>query len=242
MAQKRDSVEIPDSAPRKGFLYGRRKYQFSFLLISLILMIAILPSFTAGPSERPFASIFLTFILLSGIYAISGKRVHLYVALIFAVPAIITSWVATLSYNFAVYAISTMFIIAFIALIVIIVLSTILRSEEITRDTLMGAVCGYLLIGILWGTMYLFFEVIHPGSFFIDPIHNPDGITDFGDLIYYSFITLTTLGYGDITPIAPQVRSLAMFEAVSGVLYLAVLIARLVGSLSPGISRERKTR
>lgn len=235
-------MEIPDSEPKKGFLSERSKYHFSFLLIALILMIAVIPSFTTGPTEKPLISIVTTVILLSGIYAISGKRIHLYVALILAIPALITGWIAALSYNFAVYAISTICTTAFFALIIIIVLSTILRSEEITRDTIMGAICGYLLIGILWGTMYLFLEVIHPGSFYIDLIHNPDGITDFGDLIYYSFVTLTTLGYGDITPLSPQVRSLAMFEAVSGVLYLAVLIARLVGSLSPGISRERKTR
>jgi hypothetical protein len=232
-------MEMPNSEPKKRFLSEWRNYQFSFLLLSLILMIAILPSLT---TEKPFLSIFLTVILLSGIYAISGKRLHLYIALILAIPAIIAEWIAVLSYSFVVYAISTVFAIAFYALIILIVLSTILRSEEITRDTIMGAICGYLLIGILWGTTYFFFEVIHPDSFYIDLIHNPDGITDFGDLIYYSFVTLTTLGYGDITPLTPQVRSLAMFEAVSGVLYLAVLIARLVGSLSPGISRERKTR
>ena len=72
-------------------------------------------------------------------------------------------------------------------------------------------------------------ETIQPGSFFIRPEQNLDGILSQADFIYYSFATLTTLGYGDITPATSHVRSLAILEAVTGTLYIAVLIARLVG-------------
>ena len=71
------------------------------------------------------------------------------------------------------------------------------------------------------------------GAFLVDEVHNPDGAFQFADFVYFSFVTLTTLGYGEITPISAQARSVAMMEAVSGVLYIAVLVARLVGLYRP---------
>ena len=78
-------------------------------------------------------------------------------------------------------------------------------------------------------TAFQLVEGMQPGSFYIDPARNVDGIVNWADLLFYSFATLTTLGYGDITPITSPARSLAALEAVTGVLYIAFLVARLVG-------------
>ena len=74
-------------------------------------------------------------------------------------------------------------------------------------------------------------NAINPGSFYASSVHNPTGVFTFPDFIYYSFVTLATLGYGDITPLTAQARSLAILETASGTIYIAVLIARLVGAL-----------
>jgi hypothetical protein len=78
--------------------------------------------------------------------------------------------------------------------------------------------------------LYTFLEVHRPGSFYIDEAHNLNQVIDTFDLIFYSFVTLTTLGYGDITPITSPARALTVLEAITGVFYLAIFIARLVGS------------
>lgn len=89
----------------------------------------------------------------------------------------------------------------------------------------MGAICVYFMIGLLWALIFSTLELLQPGSF-----QMPQGQgTELSHFSYYSYVTLTTLGYGDITPISPPARSLALLEAIMGPLYIAVLIARLVG-------------
>jgi hypothetical protein len=103
------------------------------------------------------------------------------------------------------------------------VLAYVLAAKRVTRDMIFGAISAYLLIGIAWTSAYALLEALQPGSFSIDEAQTPD-------FYYYSFTTLTTLGYGDITPVTSRAKSMAVLEAVNGVLYIAVLIARLVGT------------
>lgn len=98
-------------------------------------------------------------------------------------------------------------------------------AKHVSSDAIFGAICGYLLLGIIWGLLYYSLEISSPGAFRAaagEPI-------DRGTLGYYSFITLATVGYGDITPITPLARTLAWLEAVAGQFYLAILVAGLVG-------------
>ncbi len=88
-------------------------------------------------------------------------------------------------------------------------------------------------MGLTWVSCYFLIYMLQPEAFLVDQAHNPDGIFQFVDFVYFSFVTLTTLGCGEITPVSAQARSLAMMEAVSGVLYIAVLVARLVGLYRP---------
>ncbi len=111
-------------------------------------------------------------------------------------------------------------------------------------DTLFGAVCGYLLLGIIWSLLYLAVETTSQGSFSVPAQAAADTANvqpSRGDLSYYSFITLTTVGYGDITPTKPLVRTLAWMEAVAGQFYLAVLVAGLVGYKVAQAARDRIT-
>jgi hypothetical protein len=117
----------------------------------------------------------------------------------------------------------------FFAFITISIFIEIMRTREFMADTLSGAVSVYLLIGISFGQLYDLVETLHPGSF-------TAGLLDDGSspgwtlLIFYSFMTLTTVGYGDISPATDATRSLAILESTIGVLYVAILIARLIGS------------
>ncbi len=91
----------------------------------------------------------------------------------------------------------------------------------------MGAVCVYLLMGLIWALLYLLIAQTIPGAF--SGLEQLNWYENFSAVAYYSFVTLTTLGYGDITPVAPLARFLAYMEAVAGVFYMAILVASLIG-------------
>jgi amino acid transporter len=122
----------------------------------------------------------------------------------------------------------------FFLYIVAVLLRGILRSEEVDADTLYGAVTAYLLIGVTWAFFYAMVYLVVPNAFTFGPLTTfVEADPLFGDLrffIYYSLVTLSTLGYGDITPLAPMARTLASLEAVLGQLYIAVAVAALVGT------------
>jgi voltage-gated potassium channel Kch len=117
----------------------------------------------------------------------------------------------------------------------IVILSTILKAKKVTTETIYASICVYLLLGIIWTMLFSAIEIIEPGSFLsggepvVDFHGDPVKRNVLGILIYYSFVTLTTLGYGDIIPASPHARALSSLEAVIGQLFIAVLIARLVG-------------
>ncbi len=116
--------------------------------------------------------------------------------------------------------------ILFLAFMVIVILSFIFGEQEVTSNTIYAAIVVYLLIAIMWAFIYSVLESINPGSFAISEsqieVERPL-------FIYYSFITITTLGYGDITPVTATANSFSFLEAVIGQIYLVVLVARLVG-------------
>ena len=99
-----------------------------------------------------------------------------------------------------------------------------LRTDEVTGDEIYGAVSVYILLGFVWGLAYGLLELVRPGS-----IRSAGGPLRPGDFMYFSFITLMTVGYGDMSPAGPVARSLAIVEAMVGVIFIAVLIGRLVG-------------
>jgi voltage-gated potassium channel len=105
-------------------------------------------------------------------------------------------------------------------------------AKQVSGDAVFGAVCGYLLLGIIWSLLYHAVETAAPGSFRM-PSSGGDvaarQAADSGLLSYFSFITLATVGYGDVTPATPLARTLAWTEAVAGQFYLAILVAGLVG-------------
>ncbi len=110
-----------------------------------------------------------------------------------------------------------------------VIITHVLGHEEVVTDTLFGAACAYLLLGLVWMVAYTLLERVHPGSFHFNSVDAASGIPSIFDFLYYSFVTLTTLGFGDVTPLTARARSLTMLQAIVGVLFVALLIARLVG-------------
>lgn len=96
-----------------------------------------------------------------------------------------------------------------------------------TGDTLCGAIAVYLMIGLTWSLAYVLLEHLHPGSFRLTAA-GMQGV-DGKDLLYFSYVTLATLGYGDVVPATDGARSLAVLEGLCGTVYMAILVARLIG-------------
>jgi hypothetical protein len=130
---------------------------------------------------------------------------------------------------------------AVIGLFITLVLTRVFQPGPVTWHRIQGAVTAFLLFGLGWAQAYEFVEALAPGAFAF-PRGDLAGGGWFSPMLYYSFITLTTLGYGDVLPVHPAARSLAMFEALIGQLYPAILIAKLVSLQVTGAHVVAKDR
>lgn len=105
----------------------------------------------------------------------------------------------------------------------------VLFDDTITLDELFATAGVYVLIALFWASAYAIVIYFDPAAIYINPTNNLDGRVGFADLVYYSVTTITSTGYGEITPVSPAARALAMLQQVTGVLFVAILIARLTG-------------
>jgi len=206
---------------------GRCRY----LLFSLLGLLLLYPALEQGPGALTLMLVVNSATLLAGVYAVSDTRRHVAIAASLAVSQVTLTLVARFlgPGHPATWPVAVAAIVVFIAFYVftlVQVLRYVLRGVQITKDKLFGAVSVYLLIGLAWTSVYALVQAVEPGSFASTVADS----SDTPDLIFFSFVTLTTLGYGDITPVTARARSLALLEAVTGVLYLAVLVARLVSA------------
>jgi hypothetical protein len=124
--------------------------------------------------------------------------------------------------------------ITFLSLTVVMLMIAIFKKRTVTVDNILGAFAGYMIIAIIWGLAFSIIELLYPGAFHAsDPLNQEwSSSSDHRDWLlgYFSCCTLMTVGYGDITPIRPIARTLSVLEAMTGQLYLAVLVAALVGA------------
>lgn len=210
-------IRIPFTQVRMG--------RFLFLLVSMLLLFILRPFLGDLIGESLLMDIFVSVILLSGIYAVSENKHVFYISLIIAFPALLAHWTRYVVNLPSSFLVGHIFGTLFYAFVAIVILNFLFREKVITGDMIIGAICVYLMMGMMWASIYSMLEILYPGSFQISE-ELGGGISNFS---YFSFVTLTTLGYGDITPLSAPTRSLSVLEAVAGQLYIAILVARLVG-------------
>jgi hypothetical protein len=195
------------------------------LLITLILSVLVVPSllnFGTGPID-----ILLTIALLAGIRFVSQNRFQMILLSIFAVLALVIRVISTFSHGNGIYLLRAISNIVSLSILAAIVLIQVFRKGPITLQRVQGAVAEYLLLGLIWASAYELVELFIPRAILNGNLAIPPQVLT-PNLIYFSFVTLTTVGYGDFTPVHHIARSLAILEALTGQLFPAILIARLV--------------
>jgi len=203
-----------------------RRTRFLLLLVSLLALIVLEPLLYDFTRLRFLLEIFLSVILFASIYAVSQKKTETLMAFLLAIPKLATLWALSIIPNPLLAICDSIFGIIFIAYIAVLILAHIFRQDEVTLEMIYGAIVVYILIGVLWFFLYQLTEVMHPQSFTFSMTPGDDMRKT---LQYFSFVTLTTLGYGDVFPVSGPAKSLTTLEAIVGQMYIAVLIARLVG-------------
>jgi hypothetical protein len=205
-------------------------------IFSALLLVAlfVLPPLQPPGTDRTFVTdVVFALLLVAGLRALSERRLTLLLlipAAFVTVAVHFASWVVPIDRIWVEIA-----SLVSLALLFLVVLLQTFRSGPITFHRIQGAVAAYLLLGVIWAFAYSLVELLRPGSF-SGPVRAADGARGW---LYFSFVTLTTVGYGDILPVHPVARSLAILEAVTGPLYLTILLARLVSlAVAPGAGRE----
>ena len=201
------------------------KHRIVLLLAAILSMIIGSPFLDDIFHYRVIPDIFITIVLISGIYAISRKKKHIYIALALAIPMFIGIWSSRLYQSPKPMVFGLLFGALFIGFVISLLINFIFNEKEITKEVIYAAVVIYLLMAIMWAFAYFILEYVYPGSFSI-----PEGASrDTFTYLYFSFVTITTLGYGDVLPLTQKASSLVILEAVTGQIYLVVVVAWLVG-------------
>ena len=191
------------------------------LIMSLLILGPILEQFVA---IRILTDAFLTAIVLSMLSILPGKRRFAVLGRLLALAMLISLWLKYV-YSYEIFAATSMMVgVLFTMAVAGYTIVFIIKSERVTTEVIYAAMLVYLLVAQLWALVYTFLDQINPASF-----HLPQGQSDFLLFEYYSFVTLTTLGYGDITPLTKVAKALSVLEAVIGQLYLVVVVAWFVG-------------
>jgi voltage-gated potassium channel Kch len=211
-------------------LEGILKGQFSLLLFSFVLTFLVVPLI---PAERGLLDkgigIFGLVVLLSCLRAITSQRGFFYFMVALSICNVVLGSTEILGglHSGAFKVLVLVFRLFYYLLIFGSIMGYVLASGPVTGNKIAGAISAYLLMGIIWSVVYSLFYLFQPESFAMPEVLRGDGSLGFWSF-YFSFTTLTTLGYGDVVPRLPAVQSYAVMEAACGQIFLSVLIARLV--------------
>lgn len=219
--------------------YNKRvllKHRMLFFLICLIALLVCFPFIHQHyPDYLYLIELLFTLLLIAGIFVTSNNKRLLTIMPLFALLSCIVIWFNFILKSQELLISGLVLEIIFFSLTTFIIIRHVLEYKHVSADKILGAVSAYLLLGVVWAMIYTVIEIAFPFSFYFSlglqshDVNLSQHRFFFSEFLYFSYVTLSTLGYGDIIPISEPARAMATLEAVSGQLYVAVLIARLVG-------------
>jgi hypothetical protein len=222
--------------------YGGRR--FGVLLVILAALLAGPPVLLGFGLSGAWFDGLLALLLVAAIVSLCFERHQRLFALLLGTPTLLLSLgghalpgEASVPVLLAGHLCEVLFLLGASVLIV----KSLFGAPTLKFDSILGAVCGYLFLGLGWAVLYSIAEGLRPGSFEVSPrlVRGGEVARPLPQVLtYYSFVTLTTVGYGDVSPVSPATRTLAWVEAITGQFYLAVIVAGLVSVLAAKGGRE----
>lgn len=209
------------------------RFGFHNLLFWLFTYIVVNPFLISLPYSNYIVDLILSLVLFSAIFAVSRKRKILPISTFLLILTLLVHWLHIFGVIKFSQLVSYWILIVYLGTLVYAFFIAILNTREVSLRLISATLCLYLIIGMFWGVVYTLLESIVPGSFSggtLENAHSPEQLLQ--SFIYFSFITLTTLGYGDITPQTIGAGGICQAEAIFGQFYTTVLVAYLVGMYS----------
>jgi hypothetical protein len=224
------TTTIESPAQRVLPVTGRK---FFLLFLFLLLYLAMYPYMgDTGVRYYVFRLVSAALTLMC-VYAVSFRKGLIFVALTLAVPSIVSHALIFRPSLMPASALTVIFGFAFDVFTIVVIFRRVFVREKPEAETIFGAVCIYLLIGFSFARLYAILAIIDPHAFYLDPAVNGHPLPVGFDFIFFSFGSMTTAGAAGMVAASPQVRSVSMIESVLAVLYIAVMIARLMGAYRP---------
>jgi hypothetical protein len=197
------------------------------LLILLLGMLLLVPVLEDVLGLHMLDDLFLAAVFIYAAYSFSRNKLLLTGLIALALPAILATWAGNLAGIAGLKILGGLCQVAFLATLIVAILDYIFRQRDVSTDIIAGAIVAYLLMAVMWSQIYFVLETVRPGSF--HQLAGTGASTPQAVLRYFSLVTITTVGYGDVTPVGPIARAFANLEAVVGQLYLVIQVAWLVG-------------
>jgi hypothetical protein len=237
-------ILLPKQSEERGmvlrqFRVGLDEFSVRHFLIALVLLLLVTPFVVEMAAGKLIEAILLSTVLLTAVPAVGGKRRSLITAILLVIPALICTWLHHAQPAIMPRSVSILPAILFAVYVVGHLLAFIMRAERVNSEVLCAAVATYLMLGILWAMAYEFVWVVSPESFFINPTATGERTINGFEALYFSFGTLAPINDNDITPVSNVARMLVMIEAIVGMLFMGMLIARLVGIYSSEEAAEK---
>jgi hypothetical protein len=210
-----------------------------FLLILILVLFVVFPLAHLGMVEHFLVDVGFSLMLISGALATHRTKFLTSLIIVLTIAALAVHWLTMYLSAFHCPLLDAFFLAACFAAFFVVLMLQIFRAGPITLHRVLGAVAAYISIGITWGFLYYATSLLSPGAVRFDsPLQ--DYTIPVSRYIYFSFTTLTTLGYGDVISVHPPARSLAVAESLIGQLYPAILIAGVLGMALQTRSRAEK--
>jgi len=210
------------------------RWNFLTLLLALVIFLVVTPFFNNAPWGGMALTGAISIVLIISLFAIGHKRSTLRGGLILLIPTLIFGWMIYFVPSQIIHICAYSLGFLFLSYVIVHLSLLIFFSPTISRDTIYGALSIYLLLGLAFAEIYSLIVITTPDAFavnftpLIGQLHEEVSFLS-ENAIYFSFVTLTTLGYGDITPLYSPAKFLSILEAITGQLFIATAIARIMG-------------
>jgi voltage-gated potassium channel len=218
----------------------------AILLASLVVLIVALPIFRSVSGGAIRFSILLSLVLTAAVYVNGRRRWTLVAAIAVGGGAIAAVAFGEATGSIAARILSGSLGLGLLSFTTVLMLNTLVRAERVSLDTIVGGICVYLMIGLCFAMGYTLALIMDPSALMWGGVALGDGTADASarsaKVLYFSFVTLTTLGFGDITPSGELTEMMVTAEAIIGQLYVAIFIARLMALYIAGDRAERAER